>query len=381
MTPPTIDLIGLVESDLGPGRKYGRWVTFCCPFHDDHRPSLAVTNGGERRPFWKCFDASCGKQGGPLDWLTEFRRLDRRQALAQLGYGRGLTEGQQIPGQAQPGLQPPARQAKTSAPAPSAAPAVYSRMDQPPGLAWQQRGWQLVERASQALWKQGAENILTWNETDLASGESLTRRMPALDWLLSRGLNEDTLRLWKIGYIPRPWRDAPETWGVEGGPLYFPPGILIPCWVGKRLWYLKIRQPQAQPKYIQVRGSRPALYMAQTLFAFEALIFCEGELDALRLFQEVWDIAGTVTLGSASNELDVGQWGCYLLGIPHRFVAYDADAAGQKGAGKLDWMHPTHLAVPQLQPHAKDLTDFARCGGDLRAWVRQALDALPQPAR
>src|SRR5688572_25699894 len=79
-----VDLIALVERDLGQGRRSGRWMQFHCPFpghkHGDRNPSLSVSNGdGSRGPIWKCF--ACGMQGNPAKWLMEFRSMSYSDAL------------------------------------------------------------------------------------------------------------------------------------------------------------------------------------------------------------------------------------------------------------------------------------------------------------
>ena len=84
-----INLIALVESDLGQGqsKQGGRKMLFHCPFpghtHGDKHPSLDVINGDHTRPpFWKCW--SCGKQGGAVKWVIEYRGLSYADALAVL---------------------------------------------------------------------------------------------------------------------------------------------------------------------------------------------------------------------------------------------------------------------------------------------------------
>jgi hypothetical protein len=204
-----------------------------------------------------------------------------------------------------------------------------------------------------------------------------------LEWLKYRGLTEQTLKTWHIGYIPsykdkHAMIDSAESWGLKGQPIVITEGILIPCIIDRDVWYLKIRRPMAKPnKYSQVKGSRPALYMAQTLSTHEMVIFCEGELDALLLWQEAGDLTGVVTLGSAGAALSVATWGINLVHTRARFIAYDADQAGELGKQKLDWLHPRELSIPQLRPLDKDLTDFYLSGGDLRSLVITALAKEP----
>lgn len=365
-----VSLIHLVEQDLGPGRRYGRWTMFRCPFHADQRPSLGVTDGdNDRGPYWKCFDAACGRHGSAYGWLLEYRQMSKADAWALFNCQSTDAPSRQMEDVAH--LSSFSLAEETHDPT--------SRLDTPPGEAWQRCATELVERAQQALWKQGKRDLLDWTSTDLKSGQKITQRLVPFDWLMERGLNVETLQLWKIGYIPKDWKADPKRWGLEGTALRIPRGILIPCLLSNQIWYLKIRLPQGSPKYVQVRGSRPALYMVQTLEFSDVTIFCEGEFDCLRLWQDAWDLAGMATMGSAGNNLSATTWGIYLLHTRRRFVAYDMDEAGIKGANHLDWLSPTRLIIPPTSPFAKDLTDFACGGGDLRGWIQGILSQDTHP--
>ena len=83
------DLVHLVENDLGPGKRAGRWMMFICPFHTDHDPSLAVTNGnGGRGPFWRCF--GCGQAGDAIGWLRQYHQVGFAEAVRTLEGGGEL---------------------------------------------------------------------------------------------------------------------------------------------------------------------------------------------------------------------------------------------------------------------------------------------------
>lgn len=347
----TADLVRLVEEDLGPGKRSGRWVLYVCPFHPDHDPSLAVTNGdGDRGPTWRCF--GCGRYGDGIDWLREYRQIQFSEAVGVLSGGKVETERK-----------------------PNGGRVDYRQAGKPPGPRWQMRALQLIERAEASLWSRAGNEIeLEWPMIDPETGELRTVKASALDWLFSRGLTEATIRLWKLGFIPRDWSDDPELWGLSGDPVFIPRGILIPCIVGNWVWYLKIRRPLIKPKYGQVKGGRQAIYMVQTLEWQDEAVLCEGELDALLLWQEIGDLAGVATLGSASSEIDLATWGLHLVRIRRWNLVYDLDKSGQEGAERLSWLRSSRrLRVPQLKPHDKDLTDYFRSGGDLRGWLNQEL--------
>lgn len=332
-----IDLVSLVENDLGQGKKSGRWLLFHCPFNHkrgDKKPSLSVTNGDHTRPpFWKCW--SCGKQGGAVKWLMEYRNLPYADALAVLK------------------LKPDPNYQRQEAP--------IQHPDNPPAEIWQVRALQLIERAEIALWD--------------------GRGKDALAWLRSRGLQDETIRAARLGYIPKDYTEKPEAWGTpndEARPIYFFEGLLIPGLIAGKVWYLKIRpsHPRGEmPKYINIRGGKSAaLYGADFITTGRPAIFCEGELDAIILRQEVKALASVITLGSSTNELNIATWGIYLLRPSIFLIAYDVDAAGNGGAEKLTWLHDAQrLNIPTLRKGDKDLTDFHKSGGNLYSLVESVL--------
>jgi DNA primase len=333
-----MDLVALIENDLGQGKKSGRWLLFHCPFghkRGDKKPSLTVTNGDHTRPpFWKCW--SCGKQGGAVKWMMEKHELSYADALQALNIK---------PDPNRPRQEPPVPQPDT-----------------PPGPKWQVRAWELIERAEVALWDKRGED--------------------ALAWLLMRGLKETTICAAHIGYIPKDFTDKPEIWGTPGDddrPLYFFEGILIPGIIGSTVWYLKMRpsHPRDGQKYKHARGGKQALYLADTLAPDQPAIFCEGELDARLLLQEVRDIASVITLASATTDINLATWGIYLLRPTSFILAHDMDKAGDDGAAKLSWLHDAQrLHIPALREGDKDITDYYLSGGDLHALIQETVKEL-----
>jgi hypothetical protein len=194
---------------------------------------------------------------------------------------------------------------------------------------------------------------------------------PALGWLLARGLTPDTLRRWQIGFVPRARR---EIWDDEVQALYVPRGITIPGFTEHGLAYLKVRRLAGARKYTQVRGSVPGLYLAETLRDASVVAICEGEFDALLLWQQLHapdDLhrVGVVTPGSQSP-LPRSKWRALLEG-KRVWLLFDQDEAGQRGAQR--W----HAALPGSTllrwPHGKDLTDFHQHGGSLVGLIRSVL--------
>jgi DNA primase len=240
----------------------------------------------------------------------------------------------------------------------------------PPSSAWQKRAKEVILRAQELLWSPAAAQSIAWDMPNAQTGAVQSGRLSPLDWLRGRGLKDEAIQKFQLGFIPRDARDSSKNWGLPGKPLFLSQGITLPGMVGEGCWYLKVRRPRGKPKYLHLHGSRPALFMANELSTDASIVFCEGEFDALLLAQEAGDLAGIATFGSASQHLNVATWGWYLLGARRFLVAYDMDGKSEGGANSLLTLrHALRANVPQLHPQDKDLTDFHKSGGDLHHWL------------
>jgi len=339
------DLVEVIEQDLGPGRRSGRWRMYHCPFpghaHGDRRPSLAVTPDNGR---WHCF--TCGCSGDVLSWLRLYRQLSWKEIWRLAGHDR-----------IQQSYSP---SVATLADAKSVSQPINDLIDQknPPDQVWQQRARKFVRTCETRLWERGGEK--------------------ARSWLYARGLKEDTIRHYQLGYNPQTFYEPASVWGLPDGKVWLPRGILIPCIVDEKIWYLKIRRSEGKPKYAQPRGGKSALFGADDLRGAEIILLTEGELDCALAEQELGDVLGVATLGSAAKHLDLQTWGVYLLPARLILTAYDFDAAGRNGSRELSALSARirRLRVPVLRPGDKDLTDYHKAGGDLWQWLRYQLQAL-----
>ena len=318
------DLRVIVEQDLGPAptrsRRASMWK---CPFHGERKGfSLVVWPDG-----YRCF-GKCQTGGDVFDWLQRYRHLDFQEAVHVLGetprYAPGMT---------------------VSVPTPPV---------DPPSEDWQAAAWQVVEQAEDTLWSPQGENALTY-------------------LLEERGLETRTIREARLGFVPGQYRQ----WRSMAG-LNVPCGITIPWITGETLWAVKVRRAYGQPKYAQIAGgSSGGLYRGDALAGANAVLFTEGEFDALLAHQEGHWLVAAVTLGSAASTLG-DRWSIDLLSVPLILVAYDADRAGMKGAARLqmlsDRVHPIQV------PKGKDVTEFYQQGGDVFTWLAQELRRVRQHA-
>jgi DNA primase len=191
-------------------------------------------------------------------------------------------------------------------------------------------------------------------------------------WLAGRGIREDTVRAWRLGY-------SPARRELHG--LAIPRGIVIPCFIGNGVQYIKVRRPVPPlpgPKYQQVKGSKSALFGLDHLAGRRVAVICEAEFDAVLLWQEAGDLVDVVALGSKGARPAL-PWLAHLASASRWLVALDRDADDV-----ATWWGEFSGRVRRVRPlRGNDLTDFYRAGGDLRAWVSYHLersgDASPLP--
>jgi len=364
-----VDLVAVFERTVGApvssgGAARAGWLMYHCPCHADQHPSLAITPD---RRHWVCF-GRCNTSGDALDWLQLRSGLDLKQARAEL---ETLASGICVAAVSKMPVK------CISLPVGEGA---SIQVGEPPPQRWQLSARQTVHACEAALWSNRGER--------------------ARAWLNRRGLDDTALRAWQIGFNP-----ARRT--VSG--LFVPRGIVIPCLERGQVWSLKVRRAwpspapktgrgasngprglntpskggpsrgqgcigplTGEPKYVHVAGSQPALFGAHTLVGPHppVVVVTEGEFDAMLVHRLAGDLVGVVTLGSASTRL-AETWLTELLPMAHVLVAYDADAAGAKGAAFWQALSQrVRRAILPAEPPVKDLTDFWLAGGDVRQWLR-----------
>jgi DNA primase len=231
--------------------------------------------------------------------------------------------------------------------------------DQEPTALWRERGTQFVEECEHGLWS--------------AEGEK------ARAYLAARGLQEETLRLWRVGFNAADRREPPAKWGIGGANVWLARGIVLPWFIDTRLWQLKIRRAQPQgDKYASIRGGHPVLYAADTLAPGSPAVLTEGEFDALLVWQAVNDRTAVVSLGSAS------RWPTRLAALllaqaSPLLLAYDVDDEGEKGAKRIRQLAPHARRI--RPPVGKDVGEFVESGGRVKAWITYELARLALVAR
>jgi DNA primase len=339
-----IDLFALIEKDLGqPHQKSSRWALWVCPFHPDKKtPSLGVNL---QDGHWHCF--GCKKGGNAITWMCAYHRMRYEEALAVLGISDHIRADHWLGN----GYHD--------------APKNIARVkeEKKPSSIWQTRGLAFLTYARNQLWQ----------------------TPDAIDYLREQRLLEDaTIQHFGLGYNPSDVWDSPERWGLskeDAKRIWLPKGYVIPCFVEHSLWYIKIRRLIAEPKYMHVRGSAPAMFGTDSIDGAPLVLLTEGEFDCMLTWQLLKDIAGVVTLGSASKKLDLAHWTRYLLPAEEIIAVLDNDTAGKLGAQSLAGLSAQiyPVRIPSLSATGKDITDYVQAGGDLWAWLKHHLVRIENP--
>jgi DNA primase len=225
-------------------------------------------------------------------------------------------------------------------------PPMFAETVEPPA-AWQARAVAFIDFCQRRLW------------TDTGAR--------ARAYLAGRGLLEETLRAWRVGFHDADRREPAASWGLEGEDVWLPHGITLPWLTGSTVWQLKLRRPTSgRNKYASVRGGHPLLFGADTLVPGQPAVMTEGELDTLLVWQAVHDHTGTVSLGSASQRPT--RLAALLLAQASLILAaYDNDRAGDDGFDQLRRVMPAARRI--AAPSGNDVGEFVAAGGRVKAWI------------
>jgi DNA primase len=321
----TGNLFTLVVNDIGqPIKRSGSTYFWRCPFHSDKSPSFAVYSDQDN---YYCF--GCGMHGDAIEWMKEYRHCSFVEAIKLLGVEKDFL------------IHPPTRTLHLDP--------AYA----PPSKEWQDKAKNIIEQCQKNLW-----SII---------GST------ALDYLRNkRGFKDQTIKHFRLGYST----------GITFGSIYVPRGIIIPCVVDGRVWYVKIRQPKSEdpdrPKYTLVKGSHPvALYGADSLKNKDTAIIVEGEFDVMSCWQEAGIEFGCVTFGSATNTPDLASWGEYLRELTSILISGDNDEAGKEGVDRLVNLFGPRAQYSPLPGGYKDPNELLQSGKDfIIDWLNPYLEII-----
>jgi DNA primase len=295
-----VDLVELVGRSVAL-KRVGASFSGLCPFHTEKTPSFYVN---PQTQSWRCY--GCGKWGTAFDWVMEREHLDFPEALRLLAAQTGVA----LPERRDPSEDDHARRLYT-----------------------------VLERAQ--TFYSGA-----------LFGSSGTR---AREYLLKRGLNEDTIRLFGLGYAPsgnallhylekdgfsEQELQAAGLIGVtedEGRPYdFFRDRVLFPIrdQQGRTIAFGgRAMEDGVNPKYLNSRDTL-LFHKQETLFAFDLarkpmaqehqVVIVEGYMDAAMAHQHGYRSV-VATLGTAVTDRHLRQ---LRRSVDKIVLCLDPDPAG-----------------------------------------------------
>jgi hypothetical protein len=328
------DLLAIAEQDTQLKKSPAGWYIGPCPFcGGEDRFNVRKMPDGWR---WYCRHCGGGKYRTSADYLMRRDNLNYRDMLAKYngnGHNSKWTE-----------------RAKTM-------PAKNRFQEQLyPEQLWQTTSMEIVQRAEDNLWQPiGA---------------------PALAWLHKRGLSDETIRKYRLGYNPSDTRFDGALWGNPGTTVYYPRGVVIPHIAANGIYAVKIRLVNSQDrrKYIHLPGGKTTCYGWQNMRGAWLAIITEGEFDAIILDQAAGDLAAVCTFGAATNSPEHVDPDCirWIINTAHIWLVFDNDEAGLTGATNYQARYP-RVRIVHLPEQYHDINDAYVKGFDLADWVsRQA---------
>ncbi|MEH6640791.1 DNA primase [Vreelandella glaciei] len=320
------DLLGRVDVVEVVGervqlKKAGRNYSGLCPFHQEKTPSFTVSAD---KQFYHCF--GCGANGNALRFLMEYDKLPFPEAVEQLAGRLGI----EVPRE---GADDPRAQQREKK---------------------RKEGVNLLELAA-SFYRERLK---------------MQEGKPAQHYLLGRGLSDEVIKTYGIGYAPSGWealkqhlseRDIGEPVQVEYGLLIhredtgrtydrFRDRVMFPIrdLRGRTIAFGGRVMGDDQPKYLN-SPETPVFHKGRELYGLyearqassklEQLVMVEGYMDVVALAQ--FGIHNAVaTLGTATTEDHLTR----LFRLVSRVVfCFDGDRAGRQAASRA-----LETALPQM---------------------------------
>lgn len=133
-----------------PLTRKGTSTLAVCPFHDDHKPSMNVTDDRKR---YKCF--ACGAGGNAIDFVMNYKNLDFKDAMKEISDQNGIIFDDYI-----------------------------TKKSKPPKVLMAEK---ILTRATQVYFKMAE-----------------SKKFPAFeDFLKTRGLSHETASTYQLGFAPK----------------------------------------------------------------------------------------------------------------------------------------------------------------------------------
>lgn len=345
-------------------KKTGRTYSGCCPFHQEKSPSFHVYRD---KQYYHCF--GCQANGNAIRFLMDIDNRNFIDVMKELSSSAGVelpkdnTENKKLSYTRQV-TKPPVAKVNTAEPVVPQQPIDESYnmlepvfFDDP--FAQFEQPFNFEEPVQEGNLYDLLENIAQFYEHQLPNSQK------AKNYFKQRGLTNQTIQFWRLGYAPEDWQHLEKAfpYDIDGLKQL---GLIRSSDNGRDFDLLRdrvifpIRDPKGRvvgfggralndeikPKYINSPDSEVfhknqllyGLYEGRKLKSNDWLMV-EGYMDVIALQQ--YGITGAVaTLGTASNTEHLN----ILFKQNSRItIAFDGDAAGQKAARRT-----LEIALPLL---------------------------------
>lgn len=345
-------------------KKTGRTYSGCCPFHQEKSPSFHVYRD---KQYYHCF--GCQANGNAIRFLMDIDNRNFIDVMKELSSSAGVelpkdnTENKKLSYTRQV-TKPPVAKANTAEPVVPQQPIdeSYNTLEpvffDDPFTQFEQP-FNFEEPVQEGNLYDLLENIAQFYEHQLPNSQK------AKNYFKQRGLTNQTIQFWRLGYAPEDWQHLEKAfpYDIDGLKQL---GLIRSSDNGRDFDLLRdrvifpIRDPKGRvvgfggralndeikPKYINSPDSEVfhknqllyGLYEGRKLKSSDWLMV-EGYMDVIALQQ--YGITGAVaTLGTASNTEHLN----ILFKQNSRItIAFDGDAAGQKAARRT-----LEIALPLL---------------------------------
>lgn len=275
----------------------------CCPFHHEKTPSFFIS---EQRQTFNCF--GCGVKGDVIEFVKLYEHLDFKEALRYVFDKSGLPESD-----------------------------------------WQQNQERSMDDIKADQEKKEAqdvfEKVVDIYHKNLSEKESEN----VLLYLMNRGLKQETINTWKIGYSPDAWQFVENK--ISPSPIFEKVGV-VKAKDGKRYDFFRDRiifpifdiqghaiaisariVDKGEPKYLNSPDTI-LFNKSETLYGldkakdgirkFKYVILVEGQMDLLLCHQEGFNNT-VATSGTALTDKHLQMLRRYTNNL---MLIYDADKAG-----------------------------------------------------
>jgi DNA primase len=334
-----VDIVDVINARV-PLKKAGREYTACCPFHNEKTPSFTVS---PNKQFYHCF--GCGVHGSAVNFLMEYEHLDFVEAIESLA----TTLGIEVPYEKTNTRQNSEKQRLSKD--------LFS----------------LLEAASEYFQLQ------------------LKTTPVAKTYLTQRGLSEEIIKQFKLGYSPEAWNELENHLSPnystaqllesglsiknENNNVYdrFRGRIMFPIRNRKGLiiGYGGRIIGDGNPKYLN-SPETPLFNKGTELYGFyearqhtrklEKLLVVEGYMDVIALAQYGISYA-VATLGTATTSEHIQL---IFRNVPEVIFCFDGDRAGRDAAWRA-----LENALPQLNDGKEIRFLFLPEGEDPDSLIRQ----------